>query len=86
MHERIKNVLLKVATMWGDDDNNMFLPSLISEADIEKFAKLLIKEAIDRLQGVKDLTAGSPDPAYCEGVNDGMFIAIRTLEEDFEIK
>ena len=72
--------------MCGDDDNNTFLPSLISDADIEKFAKLMVKEAIDRIQGVKDLAAGSPDPAYCEGINDGMFIAIRTLEEDFGIE
>jgi hypothetical protein len=50
MNNNIKELLLKVAPMVGDDDNNMSLPSLHTEQQIEAFALLIIKECTDVAQ------------------------------------
>jgi hypothetical protein len=42
MNERIKELLLKVVHMQGEDGE--YLPSLVTEEHIEKFAELIIKK------------------------------------------
>jgi hypothetical protein len=45
MNEQVKQILLKVATMAGEDGE--YLPSLHTPEDIERFAELIVKECID---------------------------------------
>ena len=42
MNEHIKELLLKVVHMQGEDGE--YLPSLVTEEHIEKFAELLVQE------------------------------------------
>jgi hypothetical protein len=62
MNNNIKELLLKVSPMVGDDDNRMSLPSLYTEQQIEEFAILIINTCVDvaqpHLLDVGDQSAG----------------------------
>jgi hypothetical protein len=45
MNERIRQVLLKVVPMAGEDGE--YLPSLHTPEDIERFAELIVRECAD---------------------------------------
>jgi predicted DNA-binding protein len=45
MNERIRQLLLQVVPMAGEDGE--YLPSLHTPEDIERFAELIIRECID---------------------------------------
>ena len=47
MNDRIKQILLKVAPMTGEDGE--YLPSLHTPEDIEKFAELIIRDCISQI-------------------------------------
>lgn len=46
MHKRIQELLLKVAPVVGNDDNQVSLPSLHTPADIAKFADLVVLDCM----------------------------------------
>lgn len=47
MNKRIKELLLQVSPMVGDDDNRMSLPSLYTEQQIEEFAQSVVTECLN---------------------------------------
>ena len=57
-----------------------------SEFDYKKFARLIAKECIDQIQEVRKIKIGNPTPEYEQGMDDGMFVAIRTIEEHFGVE
>jgi hypothetical protein len=52
----------------------------------KKFAELLLKECMNQIQEVKDIKAGHAGPEYTQGFDDGMFVAISTIEEHFGVE
>ncbi len=48
MNEKIKEILLSIATMEGEDGDLM--PSLYTPMEIEEFAKLIVRECIDKIE------------------------------------
>ena len=50
MNERIKELLLKVVHMQGEDGE--YLPSLVTEEHIEKFAELIVRECALTLESI----------------------------------
>jgi hypothetical protein len=52
----------------------------------EKFAELIVKECMREIQTVKDYKSGHAEPDYANGFDDGMFVAIRTIEEHFGVE
>ena len=49
--------------------------------DPEKFAELIIRECMSQIEEVRQIKAGNAGPVYTQGFEDGMFVAIRTIEE-----
>ena len=54
--------------------------------DAEKFAELIVKECMEQIQEVREIKAGHAGPEYTQGFDDGMFVAISTIEEHFGVK
>jgi len=52
----------------------------------EKFAELIVRECMVQIQEVKQIKAGHAGLEYNQGFDDGMFVAIRTIEEHFGVK
>lgn len=53
------------------------------EGNVEKFAELIVRECMSQIEEVKQLKVGHAGPEYNQGFDDGMFVAIRTIEEHF---
>lgn len=51
----------------------------------EKFAELIVKECMAQIEEVKQIKAGHAGPDYTQGFDDGMFVAIRTIEDHFGV-
>ena len=56
------------------------------DKNIEKFAELIVKECMSQIEEVKNIKAGNAGPVYTQGFDDGMFVAIRTIEEHFGVE
>jgi hypothetical protein len=54
--------------------------------DREKFAELIVRECMSQIEEVRQIKAGNPGPVYTQGFDDGMFVAIRTIEEHFRVE
>ena len=54
--------------------------------DPEKFAELIIRECMSQIEEVRQIKAGNAGPVYTQGFEDGMFVAIRTIEEHFGVE
>ena len=52
----------------------------------EKFAELIVQECMTQIEEVKRIQAGNAGPEYTQGFDDGMFVAIRTIEEHFGVE
>jgi hypothetical protein len=52
----------------------------------KKFAELIIRECMTQIQQVREIKAGHAGPEYTQGFDDGMFVAISTIEEHFGVK
>jgi hypothetical protein len=59
--------------------------ALVGFDNIEKFAELIVRECMNQIEEVRQIKAGHPTPDYEQGMNDGMFVAIRTIEEHFGV-
>ena len=77
LKQRIWNSLGKELPMWQEDPDN---PGL------EKFAELIVKECMSQIEEVRQIKAGNAGPVYTQGFEDGMFVAIRTIEEHFGVE
>jgi hypothetical protein len=61
--------------------------------DKEKFAELIVRECMTQIQRVREIVARQAESvpytrgsvSYPQGFDDGMFVAIRTIEEDFGV-
>lgn len=52
----------------------------------ERFAEAIVKECMAEIQKVKEIKAGHAGPEYTQGFDDGMFVAISTIEEHFGVE
>lgn len=52
----------------------------------EKFAELIVGECMTQIQQVREIKAGHAGPEYTQGFDDGMFVAISTIEEHFGVE
>lgn len=52
----------------------------------DKFAELIVRECISQIEEVKSIKAGNAGLVYTQGFDDGMFVAIRTIEEHFGVE
>ena len=54
--------------------------------ELEKFAELIVGECMSQIEEVRQIKAGNAGPVYTQGFEDGMFVAIRTIEEHFGVE
>lgn len=57
--------------------------------DVNKFAELIVKECISQIKEVKELSLpynANREQAYEFGYDDGMTVAISTIEEHFGVE
>ena len=54
--------------------------------DRQKFAELIVQECMSQIEEVRQIKAGNAGPVYTQGFEDGMFVAIRTIEEHFGVE
>ena len=93
MNERIRE-LAEQAGCKVMDDGEWYIPSATGVEKIvyskgiglEKFAELLVKECMTQIQQVREIKAGHAGPEYTQGFDDGMFVAISTIEEHFGVE
>ena len=88
MNKRIRE-LKHQASVWCDEN----IPEQFSEetngygsAWEEKFAELIVQECMTQIQQVREIKAGHAGPEYTQGFDDGMFVAISTIEEHFGVE
>ncbi len=53
---------------------------------LKKFAELIVQECMSQIEEVRQIKAGNAGPVYTQGFEDGMFVAIRTIEEHFGVQ
>ena len=52
----------------------------------KKFAELIVRECMTQIQQVREIKAGHAGPEYTQGFDDGMFVAISTIEDHFGVE
>jgi hypothetical protein len=90
MNERIKE-LAEQAGMTDDKFGMYFAKDKHREdgVDLEKFAELIVQECMAQIKEVKELSLpwnANREQAYEFGYDDGMTVAIRTIEEHFGVE
>ena len=85
MNERIKQ-LAEQAGLGDNKFNEAGIISVYGNFDLEKFADLIIRECMTQIEEVKQIRTGHAGPEYTQGFDDGMFVAIRTIEEHFGVE
>ena len=86
MNERIKQ-LKHQASLWCDMNiPDQFGEYGYGEAWEDKFAELIVRECMSQIEEVRQIKAGNAGPVYTQGFEDGMFVAIRTIEEHFGVE
>ena len=53
---------------------------------IQKYTELIVRECMSQIETVRGYKAGNAGPVYTQGFEDGMFVAIRTIEEHFGVE
>jgi hypothetical protein len=56
------------------------------ELNVQKFAELIVRECMSEIQRVRQIKVGNAGPVYNQAFDDGMFVAIGTIEEHFGIE
>ena len=82
MNERIKELAEQCVIVKYDSTGISYEAGF----DKEKFAELIVRECMSQIEEVKQIKAGHAGPEYTQGFNDGMFVAIRTIEEHFGVE
>ena len=60
---------------------------LAVEEHMEKFAEAIVRECMTQIEEVKQIQVRQmPVLEYTQGFDDGMFVAIRTIEEHFGVE
>ena len=87
MKERIKELVEQATehdyTTW-DSYNQKEL--VYYKFNKEKFAELIVRECMAQIQTVREIKAGHAGPEYNQAFDDGMFVAISTIEEHFGVE
>lgn len=83
MNERIDE-LAKEAGLISSEYNG-FDRTTITKAE-QKFAEMIVRECMTQIQEVREIKAGHAGPEYTQGFDDGMFVAISTIEEHFGVE
>ena len=78
MNERIREL--------SDQATQEFSPAFDRDKWQDKFAELIVRECMTQIQQVREIKAGHAGPEYTHGFDDGMFVAIRTIEEHFGVE
>ena len=93
MNERIKQLEKQAwdyaydhETVKGNIANGGFINMNFSDAFSQKFAELIVRECMSQIEEVRQIKAGHAGPVYTQGFEDGMFVAIRTIEEHFGVE
>ena len=80
MNERIKELAEQAAREMNETGT-------YSETKFQqKFAELIVQECMSQIEEVRQIKAGTAGPVYTQGFEDGMFVAIRTIEEHFGVE
>jgi hypothetical protein len=83
MNERIKQILLQVVPMAGEDGE--YLPSLHTPEDIEQFAQLIVEECINCTKEWRDAVRVGSDRDYSRGYVHGCDDAIVEMKTRFGV-
>jgi hypothetical protein len=82
MNERIRQLADEATRKYDRLGND--IP--FAQPDLEKFAELIVRECMTQIQQVREIKAGHAGPEYTQGFDDGMFVAISTIEEHFGVE
>ena len=80
MNERIAKLYDQALVLESNGDY------VAGELDPVKFAELIVRECMTQIQQVREIKSGYAGPEYTQGFDDGMFVAIRTIEEHFGVE
>ena len=86
MNERIREMAYKTCFESGFDGPEHFV---FYHTDLQKFAELIIRECMSQIKEVKELSLpynANREQAYEFGYDDGMTVAVRTIEEHFGVE
>ena len=89
MNKRIRELAKKSRAIINegfDGTKNFVYGITMSPEGLEKFAELLVQECMTQIQQVREIKAGHAGPEYTQGFDDGMFVAISTIEEHFGVE
>jgi hypothetical protein len=89
MNERIWKLAEQIVCFEQDMDGSMEPNEdgqWIRVDELEKFAQSIVQECMTQIQEVREIKAGHAGPEYTQGFDDGMFVAISTIEEHFGVE
>jgi hypothetical protein len=87
MNERIRQLADEAGLRFTQLMSNPMVPVVDGrETDLAKFAQLIVRECMTQIQQVREIKAGHAGPEYTQGFDDGMFVAISTIEEYFGVE
>ena len=83
MNERIKELAIEAGYDWAWDTQIDF-----GHKEMEKFAELIVRECMFQIKEEHNLKSNGTEPAgpYAHGFDDGMFVAIKTIQEHFGVE
>ena len=58
----------------------------LRDFDYKKFAELIIRESISQIEEVRAIKVSTGDQVYNQAFDDGLLVAIRTLEGHFGVE
>jgi hypothetical protein len=81
----------KIKQLWDNSieefsKQHQYATIMLPEPLREKFAELIVGECMSQIEEVRQIKAGTAGPVYTQGFEDGMFVAIRTIEEHFGVE
>ena len=86
MNERLRELAKQASIMVDTTFGQTTMPEYKAQVDLNKFAELIVRECMSQIEEVRQIKAGNPGPVYTQGFDDGMFVAIRTIEEHFRVE
>jgi hypothetical protein len=86
MNDRIRELIEQAEFEEKDGHISIQGVYMFNTIRMEKFAELIVRECMNQIEEVRQIKAGHPTPDYEQGMNDGMFVAIRTIEEHFGVE
>ena len=87
MNEKIKELAEQAGFIV--DNNKIITMKQNNTIEFEKFAELIVKECMAQIKEVKELSLpynANREQAYEFGYDDGMTVAINTIEEHFGVE